>query len=91
MRKRDRDRELTKRIALICDAIDRAHGQRLWRRWRASKSDEREAAIEAMRRAIRRTDGVLDVTTDALAAAFGQGLRQFTCPPHQRHPRLVSQ
>ena len=69
-------RELNHRIALIYNALDRAEPRRLLVRWRREGPSER--ALEAMRKAILRVDGSLNITTDALAAAFEAGLRSFT-------------
>jgi hypothetical protein len=78
MNQRQRDKELRDRIALICDAVDHAEPSRLLARWRKDGPDE--AALEAMRCAIKKVDGSVDHTTDALAAAFEAGLRAFTRP-----------
>jgi len=76
------DRALNRQIALICDALDKAEPSRLLARWKKNGPDD--DALDAMRRAIRKVDGTVEVTTDALAAAFEAGLRSFTHRPRAR-------
>ena len=85
MNKRERDKALRQRIALICNAVDKAEPSRLLARWKKEGPDAE--ALEAMRRAIYKVDGTLPITTDALAAAFAAALRSFTKKRAAQHSR----
>lgn len=71
--------DLNRRISTICRALNDAEPSRLLMRWRKNADPE---VVEAMRRAIKRVDGVLEVTTDALVAAFDAALYRFTRRTH---------
>lgn len=67
---------LDAKIDLIYDALEKAEPFRILRVW--CEDGPAEDVLEAMCRAIRKVDGELTHTTDALAAAFEAGLLAFT-------------
>ena len=75
-------KRLNGRIDLICGALDRADHRRLLVKVR--REGVSASAIEAMRRAVERIDGGLNITTDALGAAFAAGLRSLYGPVGRR-------
>ena len=75
-------RRLRERIDLICRAVERAEASRLLARFRERGPEE--VVLEAMRRAIEKVDGGLNVTTDALAAALKAALTAYA---KKRAPR----
>ena len=79
--RRERKR-LNQRIDLIYGAVERADHRHLLVRVR--REGVNESVLEAMRRAVERIDGGLNITTDALAAAFKAGLIAFYGPRRRR-------
>ena len=72
---RAHEAQLKRDINMIYRAVEQAEPSRMLQRWRKGPNED---ILKAMRRAIFRVDGVLQVTTDALAEAFGAGLRALT-------------
>lgn len=66
---------LKDRVDVIFGAVARAEASRLLVDWRSGDIDHARV-LEAMRRAVERTDGGLNITTDALEAAWVAALRE---------------